>query len=156
MKDYLEYKEYIGSAGIDTEGRAFVGKLLFIRDVITYSATSFDALEAAFHEAVDDYLTTCAELGDEPDLPCKGVFNVRVGPKLHRDIALVARSRAQGLNEFVCEALMLAVQGAANHTVQPRHRHELIVKFSGSQTTHASSGEQPKVWENPVGQETAH
>ncbi len=156
MKPYFEYKAYIGSAEIDVESRSLVGKLLYIRDVITYCADSFEELEVAFHEAVDDYLTTCAELGDEPDLPCKGVFNVRVGPKLHRDIALVARSRAQGLNEFVCEALMLAVQGTANHTVEHRHQHELFVKFSGSQTTHASSGEQPKVWENPVGQETAH
>ena len=64
-----EYKGYIGSAEVDVESGFLVGKLLFIRDTITYSAETAKQLEAAFKEAVDDYLATCAQLGDEPDKP---------------------------------------------------------------------------------------
>ncbi|MCK0743702.1 toxin-antitoxin system HicB family antitoxin [Chromohalobacter nigrandesensis] len=40
-------------------------------------------LEAAFREAVDDYLATCEQLGEAPETPSKGSFNVRVGHDLH-------------------------------------------------------------------------
>lgn len=29
-------------------------------------------LEAAFREAVDDYLATCGQLGETPETPCRG------------------------------------------------------------------------------------
>ena len=72
MSNVFEYLGYLGSAEVDADSRALVGKLLFIRDVITYSASSVPELEIEFKAAVDDYLATCAELGDEPDIPCKG------------------------------------------------------------------------------------
>lgn len=112
MKNILDYKGYLGSIEFEIDGPTLVGKLLFIRDVITYSAQTADGLVKAFHEAVDDYLQTCEALGDTPDTPCKGTFNVRVGATLHRDVAVIARNRGQSLNEFVCGALTYAVQNA--------------------------------------------
>ena len=123
MTDFFEYKGYLGSAEIDVESRALVGKLAFIRDTITYSADSVEKLEVAFREAVDDYLSTCARLGDEPDVPCKGSFNVRVGPDRHRAIVIAARTKGVGLNDYVCAALDAAVRPA--HAVN--HRHEVFV-----------------------------
>ena len=69
MTDQFEYKGYLGSAEIDIKGKALVGKLLFTRDVIAYSATTIEGLQKAFCEAVDEYLQTCEELGDTPDTP---------------------------------------------------------------------------------------
>src|SRR4030065_495607 len=100
MKNYFEYKGYLGSAEFDTTTLVLVGKLLFIRHVIAYSAASPEGVRAAFEEAVEDYLATCTEVGDKPDVPCKGSFNVRVGPQLHREAALKARALGVGLNEF--------------------------------------------------------
>lgn len=117
--NHMEYKGYFGSAEVDVQGRALVGKLLFIRDTITYSAQDPDGLLAAFHEAVDDYLATCEELGDEPDQPCKGTFNVRVGPSRHLAAAIEARKRGTTLNDFICLALDAALAGKHEHT----HNH---------------------------------
>jgi predicted HicB family RNase H-like nuclease len=89
-----EYKGYLGSAEVDAENSVLVGKLLFIRDAIAYSASDVAGLKRAFEEAVDDYLRSCAEAGDQPDTPCKGSFNVRVSPQLHRKIAVAARLQA--------------------------------------------------------------
>jgi len=129
MSSTLEYKGYIGSADVDFENRVLVGRLLFIRDTIAYSASSVEGIEAAFREAVDDYLATCAEEGDEPDLPCKGSFNVRVGPERHRAVAIAARRDGVGLNEFVCSALDDAIRTPAPHTVV--HQHEVTVRLAG-------------------------
>jgi predicted HicB family RNase H-like nuclease len=124
----MEYKGYFGSAEVDVEGNALVGKLLFMRDVITYSATTPKGLQKAFREAVDDYLETCRELGNEPDTPCKGTFNVRIGPELHRQVALIARSKGMGLNEFVRDALAAAIQPSRQLVEhQHNHRHEVVV-----------------------------
>lgn len=129
MNTTFDYKGYIGSAEIDVESRILVGKLLFIRDSIGYSATSVEELEAAFREAVDDYLATCAEDGDEPDVPCKGGFNVRIGPERHRLVAIAARREGVGLNEFVCSALDDAIRTHAPRTVV--HQHEVTVMLAG-------------------------
>lgn len=148
MKNHFEYKGYLGSAEVDAEGCALVGKLLFIRDTITYSATSVGDLERAFREAVDDYLQTCAELGDEADTPCKGTFNVRVGPTRHRDVAVAARTKGMGLNEFVCAALDASL--AESHVVKHLHRHELIVG-SSSEPKEVVATTAPFIWENAGG-----
>lgn len=110
MMNTMEHKGYYGSAEVDLEGHALVGKLLYIRDTIAYSATDLAGLRQAFEEAVEDYLATCQELGDEPDVPCKGVFNVRVGPERHLKAALEARKRNISLNELVSQGLDLVLQ----------------------------------------------
>jgi predicted HicB family RNase H-like nuclease len=150
MKDYFEYKGYMGSAEVDIDGNALVGKLLFLRDVITYSATSPAGLEIAFREAVDDYLQTCAELGDEPDIPCKGTFNVRIGPDLHREVALIARGKGLGLNEFVREALNAAVQGPAPQLIEHIHKHEHqhnVMVRTQKKTARIATTTGPATWE---------
>lgn len=126
MKNVFEYKGYIGSAEVDAESLVLVGKLLYIQDVITYSAEDAKGLEAAFKEAVDEYLSTCEELNEAPDTPCKGTFNVRVGPELHRRVALAARLKGVGLNEFVCEALT-ASTAESLWTVHHHHEHTVTV-----------------------------
>lgn len=130
----MEYKGYIGSADVDMEGGAIVGKLLFIRDTITYSSTDLAGLRAAFEEAVDDYLATCQELGDAPDQPCKGSFNVRVGAARHRDAALAARAAGMTLNEYICHALDQAHLAKHDHST---HNH------FGPVTVQLTTTEQP-------------
>ena len=139
MSSHFEYKGYVGSAEVDIEGEVLVGKLLCIRDTITYSAVDVKGLEEAFHEAVDEYLASCAASGDQPDLPFKGSFNVRVGPELHREAALVARRKGMGLNELVCEALATTVGAAKPQVVH--HHHEVTVTVTGETWTATTARE---------------
>lgn len=62
-------------------------------------------LKKAFHEAVEDYLETCAELGKDPEKTYKGSFNVRISPELHRKAANLASLRKITLNELVKKAI---------------------------------------------------
>lgn len=108
---HFEYKGYLGTIEPDIDSGALFGKLAYIRDLVTYEATTLTQLEKEFRISVDEYLASCEELGRKPNLPCKGVFNVRTGPELHR--AAVIASGDKTLNAFVCEAIREKVQRSA-------------------------------------------
>ena len=110
MSDMLTYKGYYGSASYSAEDRVFIGKVEYIRDLVSYEGTDVQSLEAAFHEAVDDYLQLCKEQGKHPEKPFKGSFNVRTGPTLHRQLVHIARARDKNLNTVVVDALQKYVE----------------------------------------------
>lgn len=105
MSTLLEYKGYLGSVEYSDADEVFHGRLEFIRDLVTYEGTDAKGLKAAFHEAVDDYLTLCEAEGRKPDVPLKGSFNVRPGRELHRRAMLYAKRRGLNLNTVVSDAL---------------------------------------------------
>ena len=109
MKNHLEYKGYLGSIEVDVDESFLYGRLAFIRDVVSYRSVDVGSLRAAFEAAVDDYLATCAELGEVPEVPCKGTFNVRIGPELHQEVALAAAKTGITLNEWVRQACALKI-----------------------------------------------
>ncbi|AWB69134.1 toxin-antitoxin system HicB family antitoxin (plasmid) [Saccharobesus litoralis] len=100
---YLRYKNYLGTIEPELESNTLFGKLAFIRDVVTYEATTLQELEQEFQRSVDEYLISCEELGRTPQIPCKGSFNIRTGEDLHREAVLAAEG--QSLNAFVCDAI---------------------------------------------------
>ena len=100
----MKHKGYEGTAEIDTELNICRGEVLFIQDVVTYSATSPAELKERFMEAVEDYLETCTDLGREPQKPLKGQFNVRIAPALHKELVLESIKENTSLNDIVSRA----------------------------------------------------
>ena len=72
-------------------------------------------LKEAFHDSVDDYLTFCAERGEEPEKPYSGKFVVRVEPELHKNITIEARKKGKSLNIWVKDAISKALKDSAQH-----------------------------------------
>lgn len=105
MEKLLNYRGYYGSIEASTEDNCLFGKLRFIRALVNYEGETVAELTAAFREAVDDYLETCKQLGVEPEQPCKGSFNVRVGHGLHLAAATAAAEHGISLNELTRNAL---------------------------------------------------
>ncbi|MBK5912801.1 type II toxin-antitoxin system HicB family antitoxin [Rhodocyclus purpureus] len=147
MKPTFEYKGYLGSAEVSIEDNILHGKLLYIPDVVGYTARSPVELEKAFQEAVDDYLETCAECGDRPDTPFKGVFNVRLGPDLHRACALAADRDDVKLNEWVKTACQekLSAKPSAQHSHVHVHLERPV-----RVTTALAERDQPWQWSQNV------
>jgi predicted HicB family RNase H-like nuclease len=106
VKELLRYKGFIGSIEISIEDDCLHGKLLFIKDLVTYEARTPNPLQAEFESAVEDYLATCKELGRSPDKPLKGTFNIRVGPELHQKLARHAALKHASINDIVKQALI--------------------------------------------------
>ncbi len=105
MSDIMEYKTYYANIQFSAEDEVFHGKIIGINDLVSFEGTTVAELKKAFHEAVDDYLATCKELGKEPEKTYKGSFNVRIPSELHRQAARYASSKNMSLNDFVRYAL---------------------------------------------------
>ena len=105
MNDVMTYKGYIGSVHYSEEDEVFHGKIEAINDLIMFEGTSVKELKEEFHEAVDDYLETCKEMGREPQKPFKGSFNIRIPSALHRKAAKKATMMGISLNQLVQKAL---------------------------------------------------
>ncbi len=105
MNDILEYKSYYADVHFSANDEVFYGKVLGINDLVSFEGDSVKELKEAFHEAVEDYLETCNELGKEPDKIYKGTFNVRIPSELHRQASLVAAVKNVSLNDFVRYAI---------------------------------------------------
>ena len=101
----ITYKDFTGSVLYNPEDRVFHGKIEFITDLVTFEGTSVDELEAAFAEAVDDYLELCEAVGKQPEKAFPGSFNVRMKPELHRQAAIASLEKRMSLNQLVTEAV---------------------------------------------------
>ena len=72
MTNTMTYKGYSAWIDHDDEDGMFTGRISGIRDGVGFHADNVKALREAFHEAVDDYLETCATIGKEPRKPHSG------------------------------------------------------------------------------------
>ena len=106
----MEYKGYIGKVEMDDEAGILYGKVVNIRDVITFEGTSVEEAQKAFHESVDDYLAFCAERGENPEKPFSGKFVVRLPAELHRKAYIQAKLADKSLNSWVTDVLRTALQ----------------------------------------------
>ena len=69
MTNIMTYKGYSARINYDDEDGIFVGQLAGIRDGVGFHADNVEALRKAFHEAVEDYIETCAVIGKHPQKP---------------------------------------------------------------------------------------
>jgi predicted HicB family RNase H-like nuclease len=111
MKNVLEHKGYTGSVEFSDEDEVFFGKIVGIRDLVTFEADSVVKLKKAFKDAVEDYIATCKELGKDPDKEYKGSFNVRLKPKIHRLAAIKSATLKMSLNQFVEKVIEKEIVG---------------------------------------------
>ena len=101
MKNYLEYKGYIGSVEYSDEDKCLFGKVLGIRSLISYEGESVKELKESFEYMVDEYLNDCKEANIEPEKPYKGSLNIRIDADLHRILSLKAKSENITLNAVI-------------------------------------------------------
>lgn len=105
-KDVLQYKGYIAKVEFDRERQLLCGHVQGIRDAVDFECENPKETEQAFQDAVDHYLSFCEAVGRRSCQPFNGQFSVRIGHKLHQDIAEWALANGMKLNE----AMKLAVQ----------------------------------------------
>ena len=104
----MSYKGYSARVEYDDEDGIFVGRIAGIRDGVGFHADSVAELREAFHEAVEDYIETCASIGKEPQKAFSGQMMFRVNPELHRKAAIAAELAGKSLNQWAEEILSRA------------------------------------------------
>jgi predicted HicB family RNase H-like nuclease len=105
MSSTLEYKGYSGSVEYSAEDRCLHGKIIGIRDLVSYEGRRVDDLEKNFRAAIDEYLAFCKAENKQPDQPFKGTFQVRLKGDLHRRLAIYAEQKHESLNAAANEAV---------------------------------------------------
>ncbi len=104
----MNYQGYSARIDYDDEDGIFTGRIAGITDTVGFHADTVEGLRAAFQEAVEDYLETCAYLGKEPQKAFSGQVMFRIDPEVHRKAALAAELAGKSLNQWAEEALKQA------------------------------------------------
>lgn len=113
----LQYKGYHAKVEFDTESCMLRGKIEGINDYVDFESSDVQMIETEFHNAVDDYLEFCKEVGKEPDKEYKGSFNVRIDPSLHQKLAVFAFKNGESLNQTVEKAIRSYLRENAENEV---------------------------------------
>lgn len=65
----LSYRGYTATIEYDDDDKLWHGKLDKIHDMINFHSFKAEEIEREFHNAVDDYLDFCKEIGKKPEEP---------------------------------------------------------------------------------------
>ncbi len=97
----MHYKGYIGVAEFDEEAQVFFGRVVNVRDTITFQSDNAKQIIHEFEASVDDYLDFCKEKGRDPEPPYTGKFSLRLPPDLDEQLAATAATEDKSLNELI-------------------------------------------------------
>jgi predicted HicB family RNase H-like nuclease len=109
----MTHKGYAARVDFDDDDGIFFGQIAGIRDGVGFHADTVEGLRAAFHEAVEDYIETCAKVGKAPQKPYSGQIMVRVAPEVHANAALAAQLAGKSLAKWTEEKLKAAAEAEA-------------------------------------------
>lgn len=101
----LTYKGYTGQFEVDAEAGIIFGRVVDIRDVITFKGETVAEAVQAFKDSVDDYLEFCQERGEEPDKPFSGKLPFRTTSERHRQVYGAAKKAGKSINAWMDEVL---------------------------------------------------
>ena len=105
----MKYKEYSAHIEYSEEDGCFVGHIAGITDIIGFHADTDSELQAAFEEAVEDYLETCERLNKPPQKSYSGKLRLRIPPDIHVAIAEAAEASGKSHDQWATETFMHAV-----------------------------------------------
>jgi predicted HicB family RNase H-like nuclease len=111
----MQYKGFTGIMEIDEEAGIIFGKVVGLRDVVTFQGESVAEARKAFQESVDSYLEFCVARGEKPEKPYSGNFVVRIDPEIHRALATKAEAEHISLNGLVVRLLSRPFEAEGRH-----------------------------------------
>ena len=81
--DLLFYRGYVATVWLDVKSGLLRGRVEGTNAELAFETADAGAVEALFHDVVDDYLAHCEEWGRRPARQYHGVFSVRMDAALH-------------------------------------------------------------------------
>ncbi|BAN46422.1 type II toxin-antitoxin system HicB family antitoxin [Metapseudomonas resinovorans] len=108
----MSYRGYTARIEFDERDDIFVGRLLGVRDIISFQGQSVTELRGQFQVAVDDYLEDCAERGISPEKPASGKVMLRIRPEVHAAATIAAQAMGKSLNQWADEVFEQAARRA--------------------------------------------
>jgi predicted HicB family RNase H-like nuclease len=106
----MTFKSYTARVEYDERDNIFVGRILGIRNIISFHGETVAELKAEFELAVDDYLDDCKQQGLQPEKPASGKLLLRVPAEVHGRAIVAAQAAGKSLNQWATEVLQRAAQ----------------------------------------------
>ena len=104
----MRYKRYAARIEYSDEDECFVGRVVGIRDIITFHGEDVAEIRHAFQEAIDFYLESCAERGESPQKAYSGRIMLRVPAATHEAVDKAAALSGKSINQWAAEKLLTA------------------------------------------------
>ena len=68
------YKGFKSSVVVyNSENKIYTGTVINTADYIKFSSETFNTIESAFHESIDNYIKDCELIGKDPFLKSKNI-----------------------------------------------------------------------------------
>ena len=106
----MTYKGYTARVEFDDRDSTFVGRILGVRNIISFHGETVSELRTAFERSVADYLLDCEQQGIQPEKPASGKLLLRVPPEVHGRALVAAQASGKSLNQWATEVLQRAAQ----------------------------------------------
>jgi len=105
----MSYKGYTAHIEYDERDTVFIGRIIGIRGIISFHGETVADLQAALYQAINDYLSDCAERGIQPEKPASGELLLQVPPDVHNRALIAAKRAGKSMNQWASEVLSHAV-----------------------------------------------
>lgn len=96
-----EYKGYHADVEYDTDTSYWCGWLYGISDLVTFGGETEEELEKDFHDAVEDYLEYCEEIGKKPKRELNPYLSFQVTRETHKSLLEAAKKIGKTPDELV-------------------------------------------------------
>ncbi len=104
----MNHKGYTARIEFDERDAIFVGRVLGLRQIISFHGETVTELRKAFEGAIEDFLQDCKALGIKPEKPASGKLMLRVPPEVHGAALVAAQASGKSLNQWASEVLQNA------------------------------------------------
>lgn len=108
MMNTMTYKGYAARIDYDPRDSIFVGRVLGIKDGVSFHGEAVTKLTDEFHAAINHYLADCKAEGRNPEKPYSGNLMLRIAPEVHAKVAIRAAAHSKSINAYVAEVLAAA------------------------------------------------
>ena len=105
----MELDGYRAKIEYDSELDQFRGEILGLNGSADFYGKNPSSLRKEFGQSLKVYLEVCEENGISPTKEFSGKFNLRIPPRLHKEIAARATAEDKSINQWVSENLERSV-----------------------------------------------
>jgi predicted HicB family RNase H-like nuclease len=128
MSNFLgTYKGYTAQVDVDVKAGLLYGRVLDLKDVISFQGLTVEEAIRSFHDSVDAYLAFCEELGDKPEKAFSGHIPFRTNAEHHRKILIASQMMNKSINAWMDEALTEAAERVIENFEQRTVRERELI-----------------------------
>ncbi len=101
----MEIDGYKAKIEYDPEMDMFRGEILGLNGGADFYGKNPSELRSEFKKSLKVFLEVCKEKGIKPEKSYSGKFNLRIPPRIHKEIAAKATAEQKSINQWVSEVL---------------------------------------------------